>query len=122
MEDYAEKLLIELYPIELSNDNDIYVPNLPLSNRVINCLMRSGITSLHKLLHIRVRDLDTMKNLGSKSAKEVHDFLKDFSNSNLEVRRLNNTQFCDFVKANINNIISLDETFINSLGCPSRNR
>ena len=115
MEDYAEKLLIELYPIELSNDNDIYVPNLPLSNRVINCLMRSGITSLHKLLHIRVRDLDTMKNLGSKSAKEVHDFLKDFSNSNLEVRRLNNTQFCDFVKANINNIISLDETFINSL-------
>ncbi|MDD3013464.1 MAG: DNA-directed RNA polymerase subunit alpha C-terminal domain-containing protein [Candidatus Gastranaerophilales bacterium] len=89
------------------------IRNLGLSLRVSNSLMRVGIKDLHTLLKTHIDDLENIKGFGSKSFKEITDFInkaktnKDFLLSILQDN-------------NIEITFSVDE-FFNNFSTPSKN-
>ncbi|MFA5637928.1 MAG: DNA-directed RNA polymerase subunit alpha C-terminal domain-containing protein [Anaerovoracaceae bacterium] len=54
----------------------LYIPisNLPLSERAKNCLMRAGIMSTEELFFLDEENLLKIRNLGTKTAKEIMSF------------------------------------------------
>lgn len=54
---------------------DIAIEQLDLSARPLNCLKRANINMVSQLLELTEEELDKIKNLGKKSAKEIIDKL-----------------------------------------------
>ena len=52
------------------------VEKLDLSVRTMNCLRRSGITSVGELINKRPRDLLNLRNFGQKSFQEIQERLE----------------------------------------------
>lgn len=81
IEERGEQTFGELYHIFVALENDIPIPQLPLSNRVINGLMRQHINTLVALLNTKTNALDEIKQFGKKSIDEIHLFLNSYSQS-----------------------------------------
>ena len=91
IEEREEQTFGELYLIEIALDDDVAIPQLPFSNRVINGLMRNHITSVKALLSTRVNALEEIKQLGKKSIDEIHLFLKNYAHTDTNCRRVEET-------------------------------
>lgn len=69
------------YTVEAKSKSSIesagYVDDLDLPTRILNALKKSGIVKLNDLKSMSLSDLQKVKNLGEKSAKEVVEKAKD---------------------------------------------
>ena len=57
--------------------DNLFIRELDLSSRALNCLLRNGITNLKELMSLKEDDLIKMRNMGVKSVKEIMDFFED---------------------------------------------
>lgn len=66
------------------NDYDVYdsIEELDFSVRTCNCLRRAGITTVSQLKQMTIVDLKKIKNLGSKSLKEITQKVELFGADN----------------------------------------
>ena len=71
-----DKYDIDVYPKE-ELENDILIEDLNLSIRSFNCLKRAGIHTLQDILNQTEGDVYKIRNLGRKSAQEIHKKLNE---------------------------------------------
>ena len=120
IEIYGDRTFQEFYDIVVVDGNDFDIPKLPLSNRVINALMRNGVTTLVALVKMRIVDFEGMHYLGKSSIDEVHAFVSKVAEEGM----LGQTQtgsgaqlsISPIVYNNIENIINGNLDFADELG------
>lgn len=72
----------DVYPIVISDGQDVSVLDLPFSVRLKNVLMRNKITTLSAILSLRIADFESLRNLGNKTVKELKDYLNSLLEKN----------------------------------------
>lgn len=120
IEIYGDRTFEEFYNMVVVEENDIDIPKLPLSNRVINALMRNGITTLISLVKLRIVDFEEIRNLGKSSIDEVHAFVNKIAEEGVLGRKQTGSgmqiSISPVVYNNIENIIAGNLDFAEELG------
>ena len=75
----------DLYPVDLSSVENISVQTLPVSMRIINRLVRSGIKNVASLCRMKVDDFMNLRGAGTKSYDEICSYLADISNQTIDI-------------------------------------
>ena len=81
----GDKTFGDLYPINLSSVENIGVQTLPISMRIKNRLMRSGIKNVASLCRMKVNDFMNLHGAGTKSCDEICSYLADLSNNVIDI-------------------------------------
>ena len=63
---------------------NLYIREMDLSTRASNCLQRNGIATLKDLMNLKEDDLIKMKNMGTKTIKEIMDFQEQYKDEEID--------------------------------------
>jgi DNA-directed RNA polymerase alpha subunit len=85
-EENKDLIFSDIYPIVVSADNDVPVMDLPFSVRLKNVLMRNHVTTLSAILATNVAEFEGFRNLGTKSVKELNDYLNSLMEEGVFVK------------------------------------
>lgn len=79
---FAEEDEIDYNDYDVCFYDDDSIEELDFSVRTCNCLRRAGITTVSQLKQMTIVDLKKIKNLGSKSLKEITQKVELFGADN----------------------------------------
>jgi DNA-directed RNA polymerase alpha subunit len=85
-EENKDLIFSDIYPIVVSADNDVSVMDLPFSVRLKNVLMRNHVATLSAILATNVAEFEGFRNLGTKSVKELNDYLNSLMEEGVFVK------------------------------------
>ncbi len=95
--------------------NEIYISKIGLSVRATNALLNFGFTYVSEIINLSYMDLLLIRNMGTKSAKEILSFINKYKETPEEYENLKGDTFLD--KANL---IINEDTMIKDLGLSVR--
>ena len=110
----------DLYPVDLSSVEDVSVQSLPISVRVTNLLMHSGVNTIADLYRMKVDEFIKLRGAGKKCYDETCKYLSELSNKTTELNPTNEKQkvanyIPEIISSNIENILNQDFSFCEEL-------
>ena len=105
----------DIYPIVVSEAQDVSVMDLPFSVRLTNVLMRNHVTTLSAILDLNISEFEGFRNLGAKTIKELNDYLNSLIEEGLTVKKETEYKNTSLIVAqNIEALLSGDKSFLNN--------
>lgn len=117
IEENKDLIFSDIYPIVVSADNDVSVMDLPFSVRLKNVLMRNHVTTLSAILATNIAEFEGFRNLGTKSVKELTDYLNSLMEEGVSVKsgEKNSSATSVVVAKNIEAFLGGDRSFLDDI-------
>lgn len=116
-EENKDLIFSDIYPIVVSADNDLPVMDLLFSVRLKNVLMRNHVTTLSAILATNVAEFEGFRNLGTKSVKELNDYLNSLLAEGFPVKsgEKNSSATSVVIAKNIEAFLGGDRSFLDDI-------
>lgn len=133
----CDRTLADLYGLSPEDFSDLRITDVGFSNRIINALMRYNVPTVASLLMISPLELSNIKNTGSKSVKEIINYVQGLTSiekatiedeSEKEVPVVNIKEHIEafinkyYFKVSSGNFESIDDSLLNSIELKIKNK